>query len=239
MRPVPGDRNAAVVTLSGGLDSTVAALIAAEDHEVVLGIGYDYGQRALRRELAAGYEVASWLGVPQRTVELPFFRQLAGGALLERSEDLPRPADLDDPDATAASAAAVWVPNRNGVMVAVAAAWAESLGARHVVVGFNAEEAATFPDNGPEFVEHANAALAWSTRSQVKVLAPTLGWSKADIVRHAMERDWPLELVWSCYDDQDEMCGACESCRRFERALDAAGARKWYSGRLQEERNER
>lgn len=224
-----------VLLLSGGLDSSVAAFLAPEHCDPVVALTFDYGQQASRRELGAAYRIAEACGVGHRTVHLPFYRQIPGGALLQPDGSLPEPAptDLDDPAGAADSAGAVWVPNRNGVMIAVAAAWAEAIGASVLVVGFNAEEARTFPDNRAEFVACQNEALAYSTRNAVRVLAPTGTWTKSEIVARAQREDWPLELVWSCYRGDPEPCGRCESCRRFARALAAAGAGAWYRRRLE------
>ena len=231
-------RPASILMLSGGLDSTVAAFMATETTEPRLALTFDYGQRARRRELAAGYALAQIIGVPHRTVFLPFFREFEGGALTDPNRRLPEPeeSELDDLAKARGTAGAVWVPNRNGVFVAVAAAWAESIGASVLVVGFNAEEARTFPDNGGEFVAAQNAALELSTSNGVKVFAPTLSWTKEQIVRHAKAHDWPLELVWSCYEGDDQPCGRCESCRRFLRAVEAAEAREWLTARRPEKR---
>ncbi|MCB9833179.1 MAG: 7-cyano-7-deazaguanine synthase QueC [Planctomycetes bacterium] len=226
-------RKKAVLLLSGGLDSTVASFVAAADHEPVVALGFDYGQKARRRELAAGYALARQLGCEHRTIFLPFFREFAQGALTENSQALPEPAtaDLDDPEKGKASAAAVWVPNRNGIFIAIGAAWAERLQADVLVVGFNAEEARTFPDNSADFVRSQNEALEWSTANGVQVLAPTIDWTKRDIVARAMAMDLPLELVWSCYEGEDEPCGRCESCKRFDRAVGAAEAEAWLAAR--------
>ncbi|MEE9391771.1 MAG: 7-cyano-7-deazaguanine synthase QueC [Planctomycetota bacterium] len=231
-------REKAILLLSGGLDSTVAAFIAAERYDCIQALSFDYGQRASRRELGAAYRLANSLEIPHRTVFLPFFRQMDAGALTEVRGDLPTPTleALDDPVAAQKTAEAVWVPNRNGAMIAVGAAFAEAAPAAVLVVGFNAEEAATFPDNSAEFVATTNAALAYSTRNHVRVEAPTLTWSKSEIVARAMREDWPLEWVWSCYHDEQsdrKPCGRCESCLRFERAIDeaGAGARQWLEAR--------
>ncbi len=223
----------ALLMLSGGLDSTVAACLAQEEYDVVLAVSFDYGQRARRRELAASYSIASGMGVEHRTVFLPFFREIDRGPLTDLAQALPEPGldQLDDPATAKKSADNVWVPNRNGIFVAVGAAWAEKLGANVLVVGFNAEEARTFPDNSADFVARQNEALQYSTANGVALVAPTLTWTKEDIVRAAMERDLPLELVWSCYDGEDQMCGQCESCKRFDRAVDTAGARDWLEKR--------
>lgn len=228
----------AVLMLSGGLDSSVAAMMAADEYELVVALTFDYGQRARRRELAASYSIAGGLGVHHRTVFLPFFQALGGGALLEPAEEIPtlKAEDLDDAATTEASAKAVWIPNRNGIFISIGAAWAERLEADVLVVGFNSEEARTFPDNSMEFVERQNEALAYSTANGVRVIAPTGGMTKFEIVAHARDRDWPLELTWSCYDGEDEPCGRCESCMRFDAAVKAAGAEDWLAKRRESRR---
>lgn len=217
----------AIVLLSGGLDSTVAAWLLRPKVEPVLALTVDYGQKAAARELAASYALALRLGVQHRTVFIPFLREAARGALVDQRTDVPRPsaAELDDVRGAAArSAAAVWVPNRNAVLVTMAATWAEVNGVDHVVCGFNREEAATFPDNSPAFIEAMNRTLALSTRNAVRVLAPTIGMDKAEIVTAGRAAGAPIDLCWSCYLGGPAPCGTCESCRRFQRALERAGA---------------
>ena len=202
----------AVALLSGGLDSTVAFAIRARD--TVLALTIDYGQRAARREIASARRAAARYRVPHRVLDLPW---LAGGALTDRSKRLPSP-DLERSGETKKSAAAVWVPNRNGVMIAAAAALAEGLGASRVVVGFNREEAATFADNSAPFLEAANRALHFSTRNGVRVESPTLKWDKRRIVKEGRRIGAPLHLVWPCYEGGRAWCRRCESCLRSLRA---------------------
>ncbi len=218
----------AIILLSGGLDSTVAAWLLRPEVEPVLALTVDYGQKAARRELAAAYKIALQLGVPHRTVFIPFLREAARGALTDPRAEIPRPslADLDDTlGAGARNAAQVWVPNRNGALIAMAATWAESNDVEHVVCGFNREEAATFPDNSQAFIDATNAALAFSTRNHVSVLAPTIAMDKSAIVAAGRAAGAPLDMCWSCYLAGDTPCGRCESCLRFRRALAANGIR--------------
>jgi 7-cyano-7-deazaguanine synthase len=202
----------AVALLSGGLDSTVAFAIRARD--AVLALTVDYGQRAARREIASARKTAARYRVPHRVLKLPW---LAGGALTDRSRRLPRP-DIARAADTRKSAAAVWVPNRNGVFIAAAAALAESLKASRIVVGFNREEAATFPDNSAPFLDAANRALRFSTANGVAVESPTLRWDKKRIVREAKRRGIGLGDVWPCYEGGKAWCRKCESCLRAIRA---------------------
>jgi 7-cyano-7-deazaguanine synthase len=165
------------------------------------------------------------LGLRHRAIELPWLADITGTALVDRASPLPGLAadELDDRQKTLASAAAVWVPNRNGVFINVAAAFAESLGCEAVVVGFNAEEGQTFPDNTPEFAAAASAALAYSTQTHVRVVSATQHLTKAEIVALGRQLGAPLAHVWSCYEPGPEPCGKCESCLRSARAFQAQG----------------
>jgi 7-cyano-7-deazaguanine synthase len=219
-----------VVLLSGGLDSAVALMRALDDGTVALCLTFDYRQRAAEREIAAARAMCERFGVEHRAIRLDWLGELTATALVDQSHDLPEPGEsaLDDAAAARESAAAVWVPNRNGVFIAIAAAFAESSGAGVVAAGFNAEEAATFPDNSADFVADTNAALARSTRNRVRVVSYTQGLNKAEIVTLGREIGAPIELAWPCYREGPDLCGRCESCRRFERALRASGSWEWY-----------
>ncbi len=201
----------AVALLSGGLDSTVAFARVAQ--ECIVAVTFDYKQRAARREIAAARAIAGRYRVPHRVecVNLPASALTSRGAL-------PSP-DLESARATRASAKAVWVPNRNGVFINIAAAIAESLGADAVVVGFNREEAATFPDNTRAFMTAATRALAYSTANHVRVVSPTASWDKRRIVREGRRMGAPLDRIWPCYEGGREWCRRCESCKRSLRAL--------------------
>lgn len=206
----------AVALLSGGLDSGVAAgLFRAAGGELVQAVYVDYGQRAAEPEALASQRLAQRWSVPWRRVAMPWLAEvgrLAGSALLDSTAELPtgtaeRPGD-------AASAARVWVPARNAVFVAVAAAFAEALGADLVLAGFNREEAATFPDNSAEFVAAGTAFLRLGTKSQVAVASPTLAMDKRQIVAAARSLGLAANDFWSCYTAGPSPCGVCESCLR-------------------------
>jgi 7-cyano-7-deazaguanine synthase len=210
-----------ICLLSGGLDSVVATTVAVREHTVALALTGDYGQRAAGAEIAAAGAVCVALGIDHAVVELPWLARVTKTALVDTGQELPKlaGAELDAAEKTQESAAAVWVPNRNGVLINVAAAYAESLGCEAVVVGFNAEEGATFPDNTPEFAAAATAALAFSTLNRVRVWSPTQDLRKTEIVALGRRAGAPLEHVWSCYGPGPNPCGECESCLRLARAM--------------------
>jgi 7-cyano-7-deazaguanine synthase len=213
-----------VVLLSGGLDSTVALACALRETLVVLCLTFDYGQRAAAREVAAAAAIARHYGVPHRTVALPFLGEITSTALVNRKAAVPAPDPRDLRNSTVAhqTARAVWVPNRNGVFVNVAAAFAEALGAGVVVTGFNREEGETFPDNSATFVAAANRALGLSTLRGVKLVSYTQQLDKAEIAALGRRLNIPWPLIWSCYHGEDEPCGRCESCLRLAAALEGA-----------------
>lgn len=214
-----------IVLLSGGLDSTVSLAHAMRDSEVDLCLTFDYGQRAANREKKAAAALAAHYKVEHLIVNLPYLREITQTALVRSDLDLPEPdrAGLDDFAASSATAAAVWVPNRNGIFINIAAAFAESRHCGFVVAGFNSEEATTFPDNSRDFVVAANHALSFSTMNKVKVVSYTQYLDKVEIIKLGLKLGVPFEHVWSCYRGYDKMCGNCESCQRFKRASEQAG----------------
>lgn len=211
-----------IVLLSGGLDSAVNLAKAVVETEVVLGITFDYGQKARHKEIQAARSLLDYYGIKQEVINLPFLQGITKTALVA-AENVPQLAvgQLDDLKVCHETAAKVWVPNRNGLFINIAAAYAESIEAQQIIVGFNREEASTFPDNTPEFLEASNGALTFSTRYGVRVQCYTIDLDKVGIVKLGHQLQMPFEYVWSCYGGGDQMCGSCESCQRLLRAMRA------------------
>lgn len=213
----------AISLLSGGLDSVVATWLAARELDLALAITCDYGQRAAEREIWAASQVATALAVPHQVVSLPWVAEVAGDALTSHAKPLPKPTvEQLDSEAATQSAAAVWVPNRNGLLLNVAGVFADALGCEAIIVGFNAEEAATFSDNTDSYARAATVAFAYSTRVRCQVVSPTVTMTKREIVAAGREAGAPLDWCWSCYEAGPAQCGACESCLRSRRAFEAA-----------------
>ena len=215
----------AIVLLSGGLDSLIAAHLAACDHDLRLAITCDYGQRAAVAEIKAAAIQAARLNIPHHVVNLPWLGDISAAAITDPGAQMPHPqtAELDQHAVTAESARQVWVPNRNAVFVMVAGAYAEALECDAIVAGFNAEEAATFADNSPEFVAAASNLLQYSAANQPTIVCPTLEMTKTEMVQLASERGIALDTLYSCYEVGPRHCWRCESCRRLQRALTEAG----------------
>jgi 7-cyano-7-deazaguanine synthase len=211
------------VLLSGGLDSAANLAFCRLRDEPVLALTVDYGQRAAPAEIRAAQALSKHFDVPHQIVELPWLGALGGSSLTDSSQRVPKMAvaDLDNLGVATQTAKSVWVPNRNGVLINAAASFAERMEATRVVVGFNAEEAVTFPDNSADFLARASKALELSTANHVRVACYTTEWDKTTIVAELRTQspDFPFEHVWSCYQAGPRPCGECESCRRMARAL--------------------
>lgn len=208
----------AVVLLSGGLDSVVNFKRALDERGVSLVLFFDYGQRAVKREEEAVKKIAYRYDVPFQKIRLDFMERF-GSALTRGGIPSLGSEELDEREKTEQTASLVWVPNRNGIFIEIAAGIAENGGASTVVVGFNREEAATFPDNSSDYLDCMNTALHYSTRGKVKLISYTLAMDKRELYRAGKECGAPLDLVWSCYHGGRMMCGECESCQRLKRAI--------------------
>jgi 7-cyano-7-deazaguanine synthase len=197
----------AIALLSGGLDSTVSMLLAREEAEVILALTIDYGQRAALREIEYSRDICREYGIAHRVVELPFMKEFHSG-LMEDSG-----LTVDQP----------WVPNRNGLFLNLAAAFAEDRGAGLVICGFNREEGIDFPDNSREYVECVNQSLSFSTKNGVRVISRVQGMDKVEIYKAAARLGLKTDRMWSCYLGGVKPCNACPSCLRNLEALKKAG----------------
>ncbi|MDO8518724.1 MAG: 7-cyano-7-deazaguanine synthase QueC [Deltaproteobacteria bacterium] len=228
-------RQSSIVLLSGGLDSLASFHWASQNTDLVFGLTFDYGQRAAKNEIDSAAKICRHYDIKHVVIDLPWYATLKSNALTDPSFKLPEPksGELNDPYFTKASAMSVWIPNRNGVFINIAAAYAENWMASLVIVGFNREEAETFPDNSGEFSRVASEFLHYSTNGKVKLSAPMQEKNKTEIVQWMMEvgasHELPLQDVWSCYrgSEKGKMCGVCESCARLKRGLVGAGAGEW------------
>ncbi len=218
-------RKRSVILLSGGLDSAANLAWCVEQDEPVLALTFRYGQKAQDREVAAAQRLCRYYDVRHEVVELSWLGRLGGSSLTEAKSEIPRlaGAGLDDLKQATKTAKAVWVPNRNGVFINIASAFAERVDAEQVVVGFNREEAVTFPDNTVEFLNRASAALEYSTLKKVRAVSYTAELDKREMVQglSKLAKLFPFDFVWSCYAGGEKPCGVCESCNRLKRALAA------------------
>lgn len=203
----------AVVLLSGGLDSTVTAALAKRAGHELRCLSFDYGQRHAR-ELESARAVAKALGAAEHVVLRLDLGRLGGSALTDPALAVPTGRDEA---AMARGIPATYVPARNTVMLAHALALAEVRDADSIWIGVNALDYSGYPDCRPEYLEAfermANLATKRAVEGRpVRVEAPLLRSSKAEIVRAGVAAGAPLHLTWSCYQGGDAACGRCDSC---------------------------
>jgi 7-cyano-7-deazaguanine synthase len=227
------NRSKAITLLSGGLDSIVATRLAMEKMDVVAALTFDYGQRAYAREGEIAEHACEEWGIEFRSIELPWLAEWTDTALVARGEKLPEISPENVDEGAEERAKRVWVPNRNGSFVAVAAAFAESTSTDSLIMGLNAEEAAAFPDNSEDFLRATNEALKLSTLKGVRLESPTVGMTKAEIAQEFMRLDIDPGLFWCCYEGGKDLCGRCESCARAIRAFKAVGGWDLVSERFE------
>lgn len=212
-----------VVLLSAGLDSTVNFYAALKESNVVLALTFNYGQKAAEKEIQRAKVIAEGNKIPHQVVELPWLKSLGKSSLTQDRSAIPigKSVAIDNNQVSAATAKAVWVPNRNGIFLNIAAAYAESMAAELIVPGFNREEAVTFPDNSLDFVRSARKSFSYSTANMVDVQCYTITMSKVDIVDLGKKLNVPFDKIWPCYQAKENWCGECESCQRTKRAFKA------------------
>ena len=202
-------KSKAVVLLSSGLDSSVNLFEAAQVYDVALALTFDYGQKAAAKELESSQKLAKHLRIPHKILNLPWFKDFNRSSLLVENEKIPTGAQvkIDDKATSESTAKSVWVPNRNGIFLNIAAAFAEAAQAQFVVPGFNVEEAATFPDNTEAFMNKLDEAFAYSTSNKVQVKCFTSSLNKSEIVKRGEALNVPWHLIWPCYFSGEKWCG--------------------------------
>ncbi len=219
-----GGTTTAVVLLSGGLDSSYNLLKACAKFTVRMALTFDYGQKAATRELERSERMARHFKVDHEIVKLPWFSTFTRTSLLS-DEAIPSGKDIeiDSLERSLETAKSVWVPNRNGIFLNIAAGFAEGLEADVVIPGFNLEEAQTFPDNSAAFLKVLDQSWSYSTEGRVRTHCFSTTLTKTQIVADALVSALPFSMLWPCYLDGEEWCGQCESCLRFKRAVQANG----------------
>jgi len=215
----------AVVLLSGGLDSTTTLAIAIAQCYQAYTLSFDYGQRH-RFELKAAQRVSNALGAKQHRV-VKIDNQIFAGSALTDDVDVPKKRSKKE---IGAGIPVTYVPARNTIFLSHALAWAEVIGAGHIFLGANAIDYSGYPDCRPEFIAMFetlahNATKAGLEGRRFQIHAPLIKFSKADIIRKALELDVDLSLTHSCYDPSPKglACGQCDSCQLRLKGFREAG----------------
>jgi 7-cyano-7-deazaguanine synthase len=211
----------AVVLLSGGLDSMVAAGIARERGFALNALTIDYNQRH-RREIEAARDIAAALGAVRHVV-LPLDLRRFGGSALTDDIAVPK-GGLED------GIPITYVPARNLIFLSLTLGWAEPLGAHDIFIGVNALDYSGYPDCRPEFIASFAETARLATRDGIEdrpftIHAPLQHWGKARIAQEAKRLGFDPAMSWSCYDPAPGglHCGLCDSCRLRSKGFADAG----------------
>ncbi len=204
----------AVVLLSGGLDSTTTMAIAIAQGYEAYALSFDYGQRH-QIEIDAASRIAESLGAKEHRLAKIDMRMFGGSAL---TDDVGVPKNRSETE-IADGIPVTYVPARNTVFLAFALGWAEIIPAADIFIGVNAIDYGGYPDCRPEFIEAFETLANLGTKAGVEgrrfqIHAPLIKFSKAEIVRKALELDVDLSLTRTCYDPSPTglACGECDSC---------------------------
>ena len=199
----------AICILSGGMDSTLASYIAKNDGYEIIAVHFNYGQRTQDRELKAFRDICDDLKILEKyEIDIPFFTQIGASALTDKTIDVPT-------GGVEAEVPITYVPFRNGIFLSITAAIAEKEGATAMYIGVVQEDSSGYPDCTDEFINDMKKAINQGTKedTHIDILTPLVHLSKAQIVQEAKKLNVPLEHTWSCYKEEDEACGICDSCR--------------------------
>jgi 7-cyano-7-deazaguanine synthase len=207
----------AVVLFSGGLDSTVLVHHLLQEKADLKLLSIDYGQRH-HKEIISSTQIAESLGVPHFVLSLPSLGQLLGGSALTDQE-----ISLPEGHFAVYSIKATVVPNRNMILLSLAAGHAISLKYDTVAYAAHAGDHTIYPDCRPEFADSMAHALTLADWSSINLLRPFVHWSKADLVRHGKKIGVPFEKTWSCYAGGDVHCGKCGTCVERKEAFELVG----------------
>lgn len=219
----------ALVLLSGGVDSTTCLGIAVDKYgsENVLALSVSYGQKHIK-EIEAARQIASHYGVELLELDLSKMFEFSNCSLLSKSDtEIPHEEYAKQLEETDGAPVSTYVPFRNGLFLSSAAAIAVSRDCEEIYYGAHADDAAgnAYPDCSQAFNSAMGRAIYLGSGNMVKVVAPFVGKTKADVVGMGLKLKVPYELTWSCYEGRDKPCGSCGTCIDRKRAFELNGVK--------------
>ena len=196
----------AVALVSGGMDSVTALYRANADHEVVAAMSFDYGSKHNHKEIPYARFHAEKLGIAHEVVSLGFMDALFDSHLLKSGGAIP------DGHYEAENMKQTVVPFRNGIMLSIAAGYAESQGATDLVIAAHSGDHTIYPDCRESFMQAMSAAVRLGTYAEIVIQRPFVSMTKAEIVTEAVRLKVDLKQTWSCYKGGEIQCGTCATC---------------------------
>ncbi len=207
----------ALVLFSGGLDSTTCLALAVDKYgrENVIALSVSYGQKHIK-EIEAADKIANYYGVEKLSLDLSKMFEWSNCSLLQGSnEEIPHEDYAKQLKNTNGTPVSTYVPFRNGLFLSSGAAVAISKGCGEIYYGAHSDDAAgnAYPDCSEAFNNAMNSAIYIGSGNSVKVVAPFIGKTKAEVVKEGLRLKVPYELTWSCYEGKEKPCGVCGTCR--------------------------
>ena len=224
-----------IVLFSGGLDSTTALYWALSSYEEVFALTFDYGQRH-RIELSMARKIARKLGVMQKILRVDL-KQIGGSSLTDAKLSLPQYERKEEIEEGLSS---TYVPFRNGIFLALAAAWAETKGIKEIVCGFNVIDSPNYPDTRNQFVQAMEEAINQGTKAslsqeKIHIIAPFLSMKKSEIIKEGLSLGSDYSFSISCYSGEEIPCQKCSSCVLRQKAWEEVGLQDPLILRLEKE----
>ena len=207
----------ALIVFSGGLDSATALKWAIKQYDEVETISFAYGSKHIDQEHFYAVKMCEALGVKNTLIHLDFINDLFKSDLLKSGGEIP------EGHYTAENMKSTVVPFRNGIILSIAAGFAESNDCDVLVLGNHSGDHAIYPDCRPEFIKGIAAAIKEGTEKQIQVVSPFCNMSKADIVALGSQIGVDYSLTYSCYKGGKKHCGKCGTCVERKEAFEVAG----------------
>lgn len=207
--------------MSGGMDSTLSAYIMKHSGYEIIALHFNYSQRTQSKELACFNSICDELNVTNKYVlDLDFFAQIGASALTDKNIEVPTGGIEQGVPVT-------YVPFRNGIFLSMAAAIAEKEGAEVICIGVVEEDSSGYPDCREAYIKSMQESINLGTKDETKIeiKMPLVHLSKSQIVQKSIELGVALNLTWSCYKNEDEACGVCDSCRLRLNGFKLAGVK--------------
>ena len=209
----------AIVAVSGGMDSCVTAAIASQNYSLALA-HINYGQRTEKRELKAFNDIARFYNVERKMViDFSHLTKIGGSSLTDSKIEVAK-ANL-----TTNEIPTSYVPFRNANILTACVSWAEVIGAEAIFMGAVHEDSSGYPDCRPQFFEAFEKLTNEGTKpsTKIKIITPIINMDKDEIIKKGMELHAPIHLTWSCYKEETEACGECDSCALRLRGFQKVG----------------